>query len=197
MNWGELHVTAPGEPFRAVKNAVSAGFFDVLGARPMLGRAFRPEDDLPNAAPTVVLSGDLWRRRFSSDPAVIGRILTVGVGKGASAFEVIGVMPPDFRIPAGAEVWIALGPELTASAKEQKWDVDGVRAMYALARLEDGATEERAVAQLSTIARNEELKQGLLGYVDGGGRDTADVAPARAGAAGAAGSSPAPPPSCC
>jgi putative ABC transport system permease protein len=161
VNWGELHVTAPGEPFRAVKNAVSAGFFDVLGARPMLGRAFRLEDDLPNAAPTVVLSGDLWRRRFSSDPAVIGRILTVGAGRGASAFEVIGVMPPDFRIPAGAEVWIALGPELTASAKEQKWDVDGVRAMYALARLEDGATVESAVAQLSTIARSEELKQGL------------------------------------
>jgi hypothetical protein len=69
VNWGELHVTAPGEPFRAPMNAVSAGFFDVFGVRPVLGRGFRAEDDLPAARGTVVLSGDLWRRRFSSPPA--------------------------------------------------------------------------------------------------------------------------------
>lgn len=83
VNWGELRITAPGEPFGAVMNAVSAGFFDVFGTRPILGRTFRPEDDAPNAARTVVLSGDLWRRRFASDPTVVGRVLTVGEGKEA------------------------------------------------------------------------------------------------------------------
>src|SRR5688500_9028838 len=71
VNWGALHFTAPGEPFRATMNAVSAGFFDVLGARPVLGRTFRPEDDLPNAPGRVVLSGDVWARHFSEDPSVI------------------------------------------------------------------------------------------------------------------------------
>jgi putative ABC transport system permease protein len=161
VNWGELHVMGPGQPFRASQSAVSSGFFDVLGARPMIGRTFRPGDDLRGARPTVVLSADVWRRQFSSDSSVIGRLLTVGTGREAVAFEVIGVMPPDFRIPAGAQVWVALGPALGAGAAEQGWQVEGVRAMYAIGRLAPGATVENAVAELSTIARNEELKNGM------------------------------------
>jgi putative ABC transport system permease protein len=153
VNWGELHITGPGQRFRAVQNSVSSGFFDVLGARPMLGRTFRPTDDLSGARPTVVLSADVWRQRFSSDPSVVGRLLTVGTGKRAIAVEVIGVMPPEFRIPSGAQVWTALGPALAGA--------DNVRAMYALGRLAPGATVENAVAELSTIARNEELKNGM------------------------------------
>ena len=159
VNWGELRVTAPGEPFAATKNVVSAGFFAVFGARPILGRTFRPEDDVVGARKTVVLSGDLWRRRFSSDPDVVGTVLTVGEGKDARPYEVIGVMPPDFRIPSGAEVWIPFGA-LADPAKDKPGDFDGVRAMYAVARLQDGATVGRAVAELSVIARNEEIKQG-------------------------------------
>jgi putative ABC transport system permease protein len=161
VNWGELHVTGPGQPFRAVQNAVSSGFFDVLGAGPMIGRTFRPADDLRGARPSVVLSADVWRQQFSSDPSVVGRLLTVGTGKKAVAFEVIGVMPPDFRVPAGAQVWVALGPALAVDAAEHGWDFEGVRAMYALGRLAPGATVENAVAELSTIARNEELKNGM------------------------------------
>lgn len=161
VNWGELHVTGPGQPFRAVQNAVSPGFFDVLGAAPMIGRTFRPADNVRGARPTVVLSGDVWRQQFSSDPSVVGRLLTVGTGTKAGAFEVIGVMPPDFRIPAGAQVWVALGPTLAGGAAEQGWQVEGVRAMYAIGRLAPGATVETAVAELSTIARNEELKNGM------------------------------------
>ena len=161
VNWGELHVTGPGQPFRAVQNAVSPGFFDVLGAAPMIGRTFRPADNVRGARPTVVLSGDVWRQQFSSDPSIVGRLLTVGAGAKAAAVEVIGVMPPDFRIPAGAQVWVALGPTLAGGAAEQGWQVEGVRAMYAIGRLAPGATVETAVAELSTIARNEELKNGM------------------------------------
>jgi putative ABC transport system permease protein len=161
VNWGELHVSGPGQPFRAVQNAVSSGFFDVLGARPMIGRTFRPADDLRGARPTVVLSADVWRQQFSSDPSIVGRLLTVGKGRQAVAFEVIGVMPPEFRIPAGAQVWVALGPTLAADATEQGWQVEGVRAMYGIGRLAPGATVENAVAELSIIARNEELKTGM------------------------------------
>jgi putative ABC transport system permease protein len=153
VNWGELHVTGPGQPFRAVKNSVSSGFFEVLGARPMVGRTFRPADDLRSARPTVVLSADVWRQRFSSDPSIVGRLLTVGTGKKAVGFEVIGVMPPEFRIPAGAEVWTALGPALGQA--------EDVRAMYAIARLAPGATLDSALAELSTIARSQELKNGM------------------------------------
>ncbi|MEN3337242.1 MAG: hypothetical protein V7647_918 [Acidobacteriota bacterium] len=161
VNWGELHVTGPGQPFRAVQNAVSSGFFDVLGTRPLIGRTFRPADDLPGARPTVVLSADLWRQQFSSDRSVVGRLLTVRTGRKPVVFEVIGVMPPEFRIPPGAQAWIALGPALAADAAGPGWEPDGVRAMYAIGRLAPGASARSAVAELSTIARNEELKDGM------------------------------------
>ncbi|MGV3518752.1 ABC transporter permease [Luteitalea sp.] len=154
VNWGELQVSGPGQPFRAVRSAVSSGYFDVLGARPLMGRTFREADDRPGARPTVVLSEGIWRQNFSSDPDILGRLLTVGAGSTVTAVEVIGVMPREFRVPAGAQVWVALGPELG--------EADDVRAMYAIARLAPGATVERGVAELSTIARNEELKGGNL-----------------------------------
>jgi putative ABC transport system permease protein len=161
VNWGELRITGPGEPFGVTQNAVSAGFFDVFGTQPLLGRTFRPGDDLPNAPRTVVLSGDLWQRRFGSDPAVIGTALTVGEGRDATPFEIIGVMPPAFRIPSGAEVWITIGPVLAQAAEAQGWLPGGVRAMYAVGRLAPGASRQEAVAELSTIARNEEITHGI------------------------------------
>jgi putative ABC transport system permease protein len=161
VNWGELNVTGPGQPFRAAQNAVSSAFFDVLGARPLIGRTFRASDDVRGARPTVVLSADIWRRHFSSDPSVIGRLLTVGTGTKAVAVEVIGVMPPDFRIPADAQVWIALGPALVGDADAQGWKVEEVRAMYGIGRLAPGASVNDAAAKLSTIARNEELRKGM------------------------------------
>jgi putative ABC transport system permease protein len=160
VNWGELHVTGPGQPFRAVQNAVSSGFFDVLGTRPLIGRTFRPADDLRGARPTVVLSADLWRRQFSADSSVVGRLLTARTGRKAVVVEVIGVMPPEFRIPAGAQVWIALGPALAADVAGPEFETESVGAMYGIGRLAAGANVKEAVAELSTIARNEELKNG-------------------------------------
>jgi putative ABC transport system permease protein len=161
VNWGELQVNGPGQPFRATQNMVSSGFFDVLGARPMLGRTFRPADEVRGARLTVVLSADVWRQQFSADPSIIGRLLTTGSGKRATAVEVIGVMPPDFHIPAGAQVWMPLMPALVSPAGADGVLADGVRAMYAIGRLAPGATVENAIAELSTIARNEELKDGM------------------------------------
>jgi putative ABC transport system permease protein len=160
VNWGELPITGPGQPFRATQNMVSSEFFDVLGARPMLGRTFRSADEAHGARLTVVLSAEVWRQQFSSDPNIIGRLLTAGTGKRAAAVEVIGVMPADFRIPAGAQVWMPLAPALAPPPGADGFPADTVRAMYAIGRLVPGATVESAVAELSTIARNEEVKSG-------------------------------------
>src|SRR6267142_598399 len=61
-----------GEAVRLSFTAVSASFFEVLGARPMLGRTFRAEDDVANAAGVIVLSHDTWIRRFGGDPNIVG-----------------------------------------------------------------------------------------------------------------------------
>jgi predicted permease len=161
VNWGELRVTGPGHAFHATRNAVSSGFFDVLGARPMIGRTFLATDDVPTARPTVVLSADVWRQHFSSDRSVVGRLLTVDTGRKTTTFEVIGVMPSDFHFPAGAEVWVALTPAIAGDSGLQQWQTDSVRAMYGVGRLAPGATRRTAAAELSTIARDEELKVGM------------------------------------
>src|SRR4051812_47111440 len=161
VNWGELPVTGPGRPFRATQSMVSAGFFDALRARPILGRTFRPADEVRGARPTGGLSAEGWRQQGSSDPSTIGRLLTSGTGRGATSVEIIGVMPPDFRIPAGAQVWMPLMPALAPPAGAEGFPAEGVRAMYAIGRLAPGASIENAMAELSTIARNEELKDGM------------------------------------
>ncbi len=74
---------------------VSAGLFDVLGARPALGRTFRKGEDRPGAEPTVVLSHGIWQTELAGDPAVIGRRIVLD-GQPAT---VIGVMPRGFFFP--------------------------------------------------------------------------------------------------
>jgi putative ABC transport system permease protein len=116
---------------------VSAGFFGVLGARPALGRTFRPADE---RRPTAVIADRLWRERFGADPAIVGRTLRMD----STAVTVIGVMPPDFRFPWDTNAWVLFIP---ASQEEP-----GLRIFQALARLRPGVTLRRAqdgMAELS------------------------------------------------
>ena len=83
---------------------VSADFFPLLGARPLLGRWLTPEDDRPGAPPRVILSFGFWQRHFGGDPRIIGSRLTVFGTPG----EVIGVMPSAFVLPnIRAELFVA------------------------------------------------------------------------------------------
>jgi putative ABC transport system permease protein len=164
VNWG-FRVTAPGEPFSVSYSSVSAGFFDTLGVKPMLGRTFRPDDDRPGAPATVVLSFELWRRRFSADPVIVGKAITIGEGVEAQPYEVIGVMGSGFRFPAGAEAWRPAVRDFAEIARKQKdtdWketDWDNLRVYYGLGRLKAGVSVERAASDLSVIARRLESER--------------------------------------
>ena len=160
VNWGYV-VTAPGEKFSGSYAAVSHGFFDTLGTRPMLGRTFGADEDRAGARGTVVLSADLWRRRFSSNPAIVGASITIGDGPDARPHEVIGVMPPEFRFPAGAELWLPALQQMGEFArKEGGEDLSGLRVFYALGRLKPGVTVEQVRGDLSAIARRVEAGLG-------------------------------------
>lgn len=74
----------------------SAELFDVLGARPLMGRAFRQGDDRPGAAPITVVSHGFWQQELGGDPDVIGRRIEL---EGAPV-EIVGVMPPGFYFPS-------------------------------------------------------------------------------------------------
>ncbi len=83
---------------------VSKDYFRVLGVAPALGRAFVADEDQPHGPEAIILSHGLWRRRFGGDRGVIGRTILLD----GTATTVVGVMPPAFRSPNGAEAWSTL-----------------------------------------------------------------------------------------
>ena len=124
---------------------VSGNWFEVLGARPALGRAFRAEDDSRGSAPVLVLSHRAWRQHFSGDSAIIGRKISVATT--GSSLEIVGVMPPGLEYPRGTEAWtpltaysIAIGSFELASNE-----------LNILGRLAPGANPEQARSELTVF----------------------------------------------
>ena len=74
---------------------ITASAFPLTRVPPLLGRPLQPADEMPGAAPVVVLGYDVWQRQFLQDPAIIGRVVDVG----RTARTVVGVMPPRFGFP--------------------------------------------------------------------------------------------------
>jgi predicted permease len=136
-------VTGVGEPEMVVGYDFSAEYFNVIGAKPELGRTFLPEEDRPGGSNVVVLSDKLWRRRFDGDPAILGKSINLG----STPYTVVGVMPPSFRYPDKVEIWtpLALPPAAASNWKD--------RYLRVLARLAPGVTLEQAQMQMNLLAQ--------------------------------------------
>jgi putative ABC transport system permease protein len=147
---GQQNITGDGEPIRVNVGFVSRNTFDVLGARPLMGRGFTAEEDLPEGPPAAVLSYALWQSRYGGDPAVIGRTLVVN----DQPLEIVGVMPRGFRLPTDftdeaaepTQVWRALQMDETDLQR-------GNHGLYAAAELAPGHTAATATEELRVIAR--------------------------------------------
>jgi len=139
-----------GEPARLAYAGVSGTFFDTLGVAPALGRALGPADDVRGGASVLVLSHATWRDRFGSDPAIVGRTITID----GEPQTVVGVMPAGFDYPRGAEFWTPLAPGLSAADAIWKTDVLAtVGVLFYVARLADGVAPSTAAEELSGIGR--------------------------------------------
>jgi putative ABC transport system permease protein len=136
-----LTLTGKEEPERVVGLEMSANLFSLLGVRPALGRLFRPEEDRPGAAGTVLLSHDLWLRRFGGDPKVVGTSILVN----NRASTIVGVMPPRFEFPEHNLAWVPL-------ALDHHDDSRAERNLGVYARLSPDATETQAQAEIETFA---------------------------------------------
>lgn len=149
--WGDVEVQED-PPVRLTISAVSASFFDTLGAQALLGRAFLPEEDEADAERVMVLSHAAWRQYFDMDPDVVGS--TVPVGARREPFTVIGVMPPAFQFPPGAEVWTPVGRELAGIFRRNEMDAGvqrGLGVLYVIGRLAPGRTLDHARAEMDVI----------------------------------------------
>jgi macrolide transport system ATP-binding/permease protein len=143
-----LNTPAGAEPTQGAR--VSAGFFRVLGVKPILGRDFYDGEDMPGAADTVMLSYTTWQERFGGRKDVIGQT----VGLSGTPTTIIGILPPEFQFaPRGkAEFWATIHT-LTSCEKRRS-----CHNLYGVARLKDGVSVQMALADMTGIAQQLEVQ---------------------------------------
>jgi predicted permease len=119
---------------------ITASAFPLTRVQPLLGRPLEPADEKQGAEPVVILGYDVWQRQFLQDPAIIGRVVTVG----RTARTVVGVMPPRFGFPHNQQLWVPL-PIQDAGPREGP-------AVQVFGRLADGASWQDAAAELDVVS---------------------------------------------
>jgi putative ABC transport system permease protein len=137
---GEASVSGGSEPKRLVVASVSSDFFPIMRVSPIRGRGFAPEDQRPGAGPVALVSYSYWKQYLNSTDD----LSSVRLRAENRSASVIGVLPPGFRFPDDADVWMPreLAPFLPARTAHN-WE--------AIARLRDGVTLEQAREDLSAI----------------------------------------------
>ena len=140
-NFRSLSFGGSDHPEVVEASAVASDFFTVLHARPLLGRTLTPDDDNPNSR-VIVLSYNLWRNRFASDPGIVGRDITVN----SERYTIVGVMPANFRMPDFAWAWVPIGWTDADRA------VRGNHNYFVIARLKPQLTIEQAKSDLAGIS---------------------------------------------
>ncbi len=136
-----------GDPEQVLGQQVSANFLPVLGLAPVRGRNFLPEEDRAGAAPVALISQRLWRTRFGSDPAIVGRVIRLdGVAR-----EVIGLLPDPLPVPfLNTDVLVTQARELPYLQPQQR---DTAVFHQAIGRLAPGVTLAQASARVGELAR--------------------------------------------
>lgn len=132
-------------PERIEAGVVSPSLFPLLGVQAQLGRVFLPEEGRPAHERVVLLSDGLWRRRFGADRGVLGRSLVMN----GQSNQIVGVLPPGFDMPHGAEVWTPL----VFSAADLSPDNRGSHGLEAIARIKPGLTLAQARADMAAVSR--------------------------------------------
>lgn len=147
--WLRLNLTGREQPERVHVNFVSANYFKVLSAQPLLGRGFQPDEDrAPAGAPVAVLANGFWKRYFGGDPNVLGKTVSLN----EHPVTVVGVLPESFHdLSKDTEIFlpvtssaVLMSPSYLES-RPNRW-------LHPVARLKPGVTMEQAKADLDAIA---------------------------------------------
>ncbi len=139
-------LTSGEQPEPVVSVGVTGEFFQLFGVAPLLGRTFVPEEDRPGNDRVTVLAYDFWQRRFGGDPDVVNNRVELD----RESYEVIGIMPAQFRFPAAPEVdlWVPLG------LPPEAWQSRTIRPLNVQARLKVGVSLSQARQEMKRIADN-------------------------------------------
>lgn len=170
-----FNLTGHGEPERVNGEMISSGFFEILGINPIMGRAFSLDEDRLGANPTVMITEGLWKRKYGSDPSIIGQRMELnGIGR-----TIIGVVPSTFHLhiqnfqrgEGTNDVYLPVGEfnELQFhSNRSAGWGLD------AIGRIKPGVTFEQAKEDMDRVSR--EL---TASYPDINGNKKARIVPFR------------------
>ncbi|HZF07404.1 MAG TPA: ABC transporter permease [Thermoanaerobaculia bacterium] len=140
-----INLSGTEKPERFDGGYMTANAFDLLGVQPILGRAFLPGEDQPEATRIAVLGYGLWKGRYGGDPKILGRVIRVN----GEPTSVVGVMPEGFGFPINEVVWVPL--RLDPKKLQRGSEAEGVNVF---GRLKDGVTIARAQAEMATIAKS-------------------------------------------
>lgn len=132
-----------GEPERVNARLVSADYFSVLGIKPVLGRTFAPGEDEPGTAALVVISADLWQRKFGAAQDVLGKGLTLD----DKNYAIVGVLAANFSLFRNADVFVPIGQWETPALKSRGAGL----GLHGIGRLKPGVTIEQGQADLNAV----------------------------------------------
>jgi predicted permease len=130
---------------------VSGSYFSVLGVNPILGRTFTADDDrIPGGSPVAVASYAWWKRRFGTDPSVLGKKISIG----STVYTVIGVAPQEFfgtTVGESPDVWIPLSMEELLPPGWKGLNDKLFQSLYIIARRKPDVTVEQAQANVNVL----------------------------------------------
>jgi predicted permease len=144
----DVNLTGGDRPELLHAVAVTANTFEMLGIPPLLGRVFTAEEDRPGGERVVVMSHDLWQRRYAADPHVVGRSVRLD----GESYAVLGVMPHRFRW-WDADLWFPLGLDLSSHDRSDRRLAIHARLLPGM----DVAAADRELAALSRRLESEHV----------------------------------------
>ena len=163
-----MNLNGSGEPERLDAARVSPNLFRVLGVRPALGRDFRDDEEQDGKDLVVMMTDGLWRRRFNSDPAILGKTITLD----GRAHTVVGILPPGFvfgdRRDFGAAQSVAPNTEIFRPKTFDKSELEELTGRFnwgCVARLKPGATPQRVATELQVGTAELERRAGEVMHI--------------------------------
>ena len=135
-----------GEAERVNARLISADFFSVLGVKPALGRTFAPGEDESGAGPVVLISADLWQRKFGAAEDVLAKSLTLD----DKNYSIVGVIPSSFTLLRNVDVYVPIGQWNNPALKSRS----AALGLHGIGRLKPGVTVEQAQSDLNRVMRD-------------------------------------------
>jgi predicted permease len=147
--FAQMSVTGKAKPERVWGMVTSANYFDVLGVRPFLGRAFLPaEDEKPGGAPVAVISYRLWQTHFGANPNVVGQNIEIN----KHAYTIVGVTPAAFQgsqTGVRTEIWVPIMMEAQLDARGDLIHDHHNFWLLVFGRLKPGVSLDKAQAEMT------------------------------------------------